>query len=540
MLLSFVVAALVSPADDLVIKNALVWTDGQRTQDACVAVKDGRVTYLGKNDAGRIAKAAKVVDAKGTVVLPGFIDSHTHLLDGGVELTQLDLRDANTKSEFVRRVGAWAQKTEKGKWLIGNSWSAESWPEKVQPVKEDIDPVTKDVPTILVRMDGHSLIANSAALKLARITRDTKNPGGGSIDRDPKTGEPTGVLRETAMALIYFVVPRSTNEETYQGLRAAAKMANQCGVTAVSEIGSTSGWHHYLRFAKEPAPSLRFALYCTTVDWTSQIKQIQEFTPMDGWVVPKGIKAYMDGSLGSRTAWMLEPFTKMLPDQASPTGLPRTGFTDGSYRKGIKEAAAAGLQVIVHAIGDRANREILDLFESAVPNLKQLRFRVEHAQHLTAADIPRFGKLGVIPSMQPYHKADDGRYCEEVIGTDRSKTSYAYKDLLDTGAQLTFGSDWSVVSINPWLGIETAVTGKIMTGKVWMPHENIPLDQALLCYTSRGAYAMRMESEIGSLKVGHRADIQILNKSPFAKNPEYRSIKPARLFIEGREVKLGG
>ena len=244
----------------------------------------------------------------------------------------------------------------------------------------------------------------------------------------------------------------------------------------------------------------------------------------------------MDGSLGSRTAWMLAPYTKPLPDQKSPTGLPRPGFSDGTYERGIREAAAANLQVIVHAIGDRANREILSLFEKAAPNLNGRRFRVEHAQHLTAEDIKRFGKLGVIPSMQPYHKADDGRYCEEVIGTARSRTSYAYRDLLNSGAQLAFGSDWPVVGDNPWLGIETAVTGKVLTGKTWMTHENITLNEALIAYTSAGAYAMKRENDLGQIKEGYCADFQILNASPFAKGVDFTKLHPDTLYVGGRKV----
>jgi predicted amidohydrolase YtcJ len=324
----------------------------------------------------------------------------------------------------------------------------------------------------------------------------------------------------------------------YDGLKAAVKMANGFGVTAVREISGVDSWDAYKKYAQEPDPTLRFALYATTTDWTSQIAAIKKFAPVKGWVEPKGVKAYMDGSLGSRTAWMLEPYTKPLPDQKSLTGLARPGFSNGLYEKGIKEAVSANLQVIVHAIGDRANREILDLFVKCAPDLAERRFSVEHAQHLAPADVSRFGKLGVIASMQPYHKADDGRYCEEVIGTERSKTSYAYREILDSKGPLAFGSDWSVVSISPWLGIETAVTGRILTGATWMTHQNISIDEALKAYTVGGAYAMRMENEIGQVGAGYRADFSILNSSPFVAAPDWKNIRPHMLFVEGREVRF--
>lgn len=534
-MISLLVALAIAPAD-LVIENALIWSGGKRIKANFIAVRGHRFVYVGAKDASYIGRTTRVVDAKGKVVLPGFIDSHTHFIEGGYTLTQLSLRGANTKAEFLRRIKEWADKTPGKDTVVGTAWSAESWPEKVQPNRFDVDAVTGVHPAVLYRMDGHSLLLNSLALKKLGITRDTISPSGGSIDMDPVTGEPTGLLRETAMVRASFVLPPVTAQVMEQGLRASVKMANSYGITAVSEITSVGDFAMYENYANDD-PTLRFALFARATNWTNEIRAIRAFPHKSEWVRVNGLKAYMDGSLGSRTAWMLEPYTKPLPDQKSLTGLPREGFTDGTYERGIREASQAGLQVIVHAIGDRANREILNLFEKAAPNLSSLRFRVEHAQHLTAPDIVRFGKLGVIPSMQPYHKADDGRYCEEVIGTERSRTSYAYKDLLKSHANLAFGSDWPVVDANPWLGIEAAVTGKILTGKFWMTHENISMDQALAAYTSAGAYAMKREKELGEIKVGYLADFQILNRSPFTANVDFATMKPLALYVGGKEVR---
>lgn len=535
-MLSLLVAIAVAPAD-LVVENAVVWTDGHRTKDTFVAIEDGRFVYVGASKNSRYIGAKTIVlDAKGKVLLPGFVDSHTHLMDGGASLTSLNLRGANTKAEFLRRIKEWADKTPGKETIVGNSWSAESWPDKSQPTRQDLDSVTGEHPAVLYRMDGHSLIVNTIALKKLGITKDTKSPEGGSIDKDPTTDEPTGLLRETAMARVGFILPPTTPKAIEDGLRAAAKMMNTHGFTAVSEVCSTGDFPRYVAYASSADASLRFALFARATNWTDEIRAIQSFKGVPEWVGANGIKAYMDGSLGSRTAWMLQSYTKPLPDQKSLTGLPRPGFTDGTYKRGIKESAKAGLQVIVHAIGDRANREILSTFFECAPNLSDLRFRVEHAQHLTAVDIARFGSYGVIPSMQPYHKADDGRYCEEVIGTDRSRTSYAFKDLLASHAHLAFGSDWPVVDCNPWLGIETAVTGKTLKGNLWMTHQNISIDQALTAYTSGGAYAMKRENDLGQIKEDYIADFQILNQSPFAKKIDWTSMRPEHVYVNGRRV----
>jgi predicted amidohydrolase YtcJ len=532
-----VIAALaigLPQSPDIAILNAKIWTDGAVQRADCLVIKSGRIDYVGGLGGLKLPKGAQIVDAKGAVVIPGIIDSHAHLMEGGTGLIdQLDLRGAKSKAEFIQMVRDFAAKLPLDKWVVGHSWSAESWPEKEQPRKEWIDEATGGRPAVLERMDGHSSLVNSEALKRSEITKETKDPDGGVIDRDA-SGEPTGILRERAAGLVK--TPPPTEGDLYRGFLMAIEQANRFGVTAAADIASPMRIPLYQRYAGQGYRSFRIALYARTDNWPLAFELMGSAVPVTGWFKPNGVKAYMDGSLGSRTAFMHEPFTTPLPHQPKDwRGVPMPGATDGSYQTRFKEAAAKGLQVIVHAIGDQANHDVLDFF-AQVPGIQSRRFRVEHVQHLLPEDYPRFAQLGVIASYQPYHKADDGRYCEEVIGTERSESSYAFKSLLQAKARLAFGSDWPVVTINPWEGIAAAVTGKILTGKVWMPHQNISIHQALDAYTRGAAYGIFMEHEIGSLRKGYRADLAILNMDPFKPGTDLAKVKPTSLYVEGKKV----
>lgn len=524
-----------TPADFAIV-NAKIWSDGARQKSDCITVTKGRITYVGSVMGLKLAKTTKVIDAKGRLVIPGIIDSHAHLMEGGVSLIdQLDLRGAKDKEDFIRRVREFSAKLPKDKWVVGHSWSAESWPDKVQPTKEWIDEATGGRPAILDRMDGHSSLVNSEALRRAGVTKDgPKDPDGGVVDRDATTGEPTGILREHAMGLV--TAPPPTDEDLYRGYLAAVKQANRFGVTGAADIAGPARIKLYQRYANGPAPSFRIGFYSRTDSWPFAFQALAATKKISGWFQPNGMKAYMDGSLGSRTAFMHAPFTTPLPHQPKDwRGLPMPGATNGTFAREFAEAAQRGYQVIVHAIGDQANHDVLDLF-AKVSGIQSKRFRVEHVQHLLPEDYPRFAQLGVIASYQPYHKADDGRYCEEVIGTHRSESSYAFKSLLQHKARLVFGSDWPVVTNNPWEGIQAAVTGKILTGKVWMPHQRISFDQALDAYTRSAAYGIFMEKEIGSLKPGYRADLMILDQDPYKPGIDFSKIKPTALWVEGRRV----
>ena len=516
--------------------NAKIWTDGHLTKDLMLFVRDDKVAFVGDPSFVSYRPSnLKIVDVHGAVIIPGLIDSHAHMIEGGIGLnSQVDLRGAKNKEEFIRLVREFAKTVPAGKWIVGHGWSAESWPGRPQPTKEWIDEATAGHPAILSRMDGHSALVNSEALRQSHINADgPANPKGGVIDRDPSTQEPTGILRDSALQFVR--TPDPTDQVVYHGFLTAVREANKEGITAVSDIEAPNTaelYRHY--FAGNP--TIRVGFYSNYALWDDVYRTLAAAPKPSAWFRANGIKAYMDGSLGSRTAYMHAPFTTPLANQSKDwRGAPRAGATSGLYAKKFPQATARGYQLIVHAIGDQANHDVLDLF-AAIPNHESKRFRVEHAQHLLPEDIARFGELGVIASMQPYHKADDGRYAEDIIGVERCRSSYAYRSILKSGGRLAFGSDWPVVSNNPWLGIATAVTGKIMTGKVWMPQENITLDQALDAYTRSGAYAIFMEDKIGSLKPGYQADFVILDRDPFKKGTDLASVKAKSVYVAGKLV----
>ncbi|MCH8273403.1 MAG: amidohydrolase [Armatimonadetes bacterium] len=537
-MLSLLVACLLTPQPaDLVIENARIWSDGRVGFAEFAAVRDGRFVYVGPKREEFIGEGTERVNARGRVVLPGLIDSHVHMMGGGASLTQLYLRDAKDKPDFIRLVEEWADGLPAGKWVLGGRWSVESWAVREQPTKEWVDPVTGDRPLYLSRMDGHSALVNSAALRLAGITKDgPPDPEGGVIDRDAETGEPTGILRESAMGIVSRHIPATTFDDRVEALKRAMEEANRNGVTAVSDIPGLGSLPVYERLAESGDLTVRFFLYPTAGDWQSAAETVKGFKAKKGWVEVKGFKAFVDGSLGSRTAFMREPFFGNEPGRENWRGLLTEGVEDGRFARNAAAARDAGMQTIVHAIGDEANHILLNTLADVYQDIAKARCRSEHAQHLLPEDIFRFGELGLIASMQPYHKADDGRYAEDYIGAERCRSSYAFKSLLNAGAVLAFGSDWPVVSINPFLGIEAAVTGRTLDGKLWQTQENISVGEALRCYTSRGAYAAFAEDEIGKIAPGFRADFVILNRSPFDANPQWSEIRPTAVYVEGKLV----
>lgn len=538
MLATHVVASCLflaaAPPADLVIENARIWSDGLAGFASFAAVRDGRFIHVGEREERWIGPATLRLDAQRRLVIPGLIDSHIHMLGGGTNLAQVQLRDVADKEEFIRTVAQWASRLRPGQWILGGRWSVESWASPQSPTREWLDEATGDHPLFLSRMDGHSALVNSAALRLAGITREgPADPVGGVIDRDPQTGEPTGILRESAMHLVSRFIPEPSDDDNVDALHAAMQHALAHGITAVSDIPSIGDLRAYERLAADEALPMRLFLYPTANDWESAALRVRRFSGRPGWIEVRGFKAYLDGSLGSRTAMMRRPFLANRPDRPEWRGLFAEGVEDGTFARNLRAARAAGLQVIVHAIGDEANHFLLNSLVTEFPDLRAARCRSEHAQHLLPEDIQRFGDLGVIASMQPYHKADDGRYAEAIIGAMRSRSSYAYKSLLDAGAVLAFGSDWPVVSIDPMLGVEAAVTGRILTGQTWQSQENITVAEALRCYTSRAAYALGRDDEIGRIAPGYRADFVILNASPFDRSPDWKAIKPVAVYVDG-------
>lgn len=533
MTTAMLIAVIAPHAADLVVTNAVVWSDGMTGFATGFAVHDGEYVYVGNEAHLYVTEETTVVDAKGKVVIPGIIDSHIHMLNGGSSLNQIQLRDAKDKQDFIARLKKWAQEHPEQQWITGGRWTVESWADKTEPDRHWLDEAVPDRPVYLSRMDGHSGVANTKALQLAGITKDTPDPAGGRIVRE-QDGSAHGILRETATGLVTRHIPGKSRQELANDLRAAMKHANSMGITAVSDIPGEGSLPVYQEVAAQGL-TVRFGLY-PTMSPSSINRVAHEFQEKEHWLELKGVKVYMDGTLGSRTAWMFEPFKNIPADVPNNTGLPRPEFTNGTVKTIASLCATNGLQLIGHAIGDRANSELVGVFRGAWPEVRAARPRLEHAQHLRASDIPLIGLLGVVTSYQPYHKADDGRYCESYIGAERSSSSYAYKDVLDSGGVLAFGSDWPVVTNDPFLGIQAAVTGRTLAGELWQTHNNIPVTEALRAYTSSAAYAMFWEKKVGRIAPGYLADFVVLTESPFALNPNWANIKPTATYVGGKKV----
>ncbi|MEW5883875.1 MAG: amidohydrolase [Armatimonadota bacterium] len=528
----------IQPAD-LVIENARIWTDGRVGFASFAGVRDGRFVHVGGFEPSLVGPNTERIDAEGRVVLPGFIDSHIHMLNGGNNLSQLQLREARDKEDFIRRVREWASGLPEGRWILGGRWSTESWQIVQQPTREWVDDASQGRPLFLSRMDGHSALVNTIALRMAGITKDTPDPPGGVIDRDPVTGEPTGILRETAMGLVSRLIPPPTLQDKVDALNRAMQAANAMGITTVCDIPSIADLPAYEALAERDDLTVRFLLYPTGGDWRRDAERLRAFRGKPSWVEPRGFKAYFDGSLGSRTAWMSAPFANNPADNKDWSGLPMPIATDGTFDRNARAAAEANLQVIVHAIGDEANRVLADKLLAAyggIERLRAARARSEHAQHLAPDVVRAFAERGIIASLQPFHKADDGRYAEQYLGKERCAWSYAYRSLVNAGAVIAFGSDWPVVTQSVMLGLEATVEGRILNGAIWFPEQSITVAEALRAYTSYAAYASFMEKEIGRIEVGYRADFVVLNSSPFDLSPKWSDIHPDLVFVEGRKV----
>jgi hypothetical protein len=526
---------------DLVIFNGRVWTvDPARPSAEAVAVVGERIAAVGANDEIRrwIGRQTRVVDAAGKSVLPGFIDAHAHFATGGFQLSSVDLRDAATPEEFTRRLGEHAKKLRKGEWIQGGTWDHELWGGSPLPTREWIDRVTPDHPVFVSRYDGHMALANSLALKLAGVTRNTTSPAGGEIVNDAR-GELTGLLKDAAMDLVSRIIPEPTEEQRMRAIRAALAEARRLGLTGIHDISDAPTMRVYQKLLAGGELTARF--YCLTPieQWESPARAGITAGFGNDWIRTGALKGFADGSLGSTTALFFEPYK----DAPNTSGLPAAMmFPEGNMLKMALGGDRAGLQLCIHAIGDKANRLILDVFAEVEKQhgRRDRRPRIEHAQHIHPDDFARFARLGVIASMQPYHAIDDGRWAEKRIGHKRCETTYAFRTFLDNKVTLAFGSDWTVAPLDPLQGIYAAVTRRTLDGKNsggWFPEQRIALAEAIEAYTMGSAYAEFAEKHKGSITPGKLADLVLLDADLFAIPPEkIKDAKVSMTIVGGKVV----
>jgi predicted amidohydrolase YtcJ len=531
---------LMPPANQitLAIVNAHIWTGNPAQPWASgIAVSGEKIAAVGSS--AEIAKmvrgsSARVIDAKGGMVTPGFIDSHVHFIPAGFRLSSVQLRDARTPAEFIARIKAYAATVPRGAWITGGDWDHQNWGGEL-PRHDWIDSVTPNNPVWVSRLDGHMALANSVALSAAGVTASTPDVEGGTIARDA-AGNPTGIMKDNAEGIVDRVEPLPPAELSDRALDAAMHYVAARGVTSVHNMGTFSDLATFERAHHAGRMITRIYAVTPIARWALLRDTITARGKGDEWVRIGGIKGFVDGSLGSHTAAMFATFSDSPKD---------SGFfveTPDDLLRWTSEADRAGIQVIVHAIGDRAINLQLGIFERVERENgpRDRRFRIEHAQHLLPADIPRFRQLSVIASMQPYHAIDDGRWAEAVIGTERAKTTYAFRSLLDAGARLAFGSDWYVAPPTPLEGIYAAVTRRTLDDKHpngWVPEQKIGVEDALRAYTVNAAYASFEESIKGSLERGKLADLVLLDSDITRIAPEtIRDAKVLMTIVGGKVV----
>jgi len=527
------------PAADLIIRNAKVWTvDGSHPEAEAVAVLGDRIVAVGSNhevDAWR-GPNTRVVDAAGKRLLPGFNDAHVHFTSGGQQLDSVQLTDATSAQEFVRRIADRAKKSSRGDWILGGDWDETKWTPAQLPTKELIDAVTGNIPVAVSRYDGHMILANSAALKLAGITAQTPDPAGGVIVRDAQ-GNPSGALKDAASDLVFKVVPDPTHDQRRHAIERALEYAASLGVTSVQHMNPDyADIAIYAELLEEGKLTTRIyaAPLISQVDDQTKIGIRRAFG--GPYLRIGALKSYADGSLGSRTAYFFDPFTDqpdnrgLLSDAMHPISLMRDRMMQGD---------GAGLQLCTHAIGDAGISAILDIY-AQIENAhgpRDRRWRIEHAQHMAAKDFDRFAQLHVIASVQPYHAIDDGRWAEARIGHDRASRTYAFRTFMDHGVRLALGTDWDVAPLNPMLTLYAAVTRATLDGKNpngWFPEQKLTVKETIEAYTMGSAYAEFQDQVKGSITPGKLADMVLLSDDVLTIDPvKIRDAKVLKTWVGG-------
>jgi predicted amidohydrolase YtcJ len=499
-----------------------------------IAVANGKIIAAG-NDADLLKRktaATKVVDLNGAFVMPGFIDAHTHIAGAGQQKLTIDLDGTKSLAEMQQRIRDYAAKQSPGAWLQGGGWDHTKWPTKTLPTRQDIDAVSAGHPAVLERTDGHILVANSAALAAAHINRDTPDPAGGKIDRDP-SGEPTGIVREgPATSLLFKIIPPPTPEERRKALLLAINDALANGVTSVEDYSSWDDFRVLEDLERSHQLHLRVSEWLTFDLPVETLKQHRASHPQTDPLLHTGmLKGFMDGSLGSRTAALAAPYS----DDPKNSGIPR--YDQTKLNQLAASRAAAGLQLGFHAIGDRANHMALEAFAFAGATPAR-RFRIEHAQVLLPTDFDTFARLGVIASMQPSHLLTDMNWAADRLGPERTRYSYAWRSMLDHHIPLAFGTDYPVESINPFRGLYAAITRQNESGtKTFEPHEKLTLSEAIYAYTQGSAYADFREHEKSRLEPGFLADFIVLDRDITTATPQQLlHTRVLRTIVNGETV----
>jgi predicted amidohydrolase YtcJ len=492
-----------------------------------------------------VGPKTKVIALAGRRVVPGIYDSHLHFLGGGLQLTRVDLKDAKDEAEFGRRLREFDRKLPPGQWMLGGNWDHDRTFDGKLPTAALVDKYVPDRPVFIRRYDGHMALANTAALKLAKVTADTKEPAGGVIYRLDDGKTPSGILKDNAMGLVDRLIPEPDEKEIYRAVQAAMRACAENGITSAQDMGGGSADTRRKLFRilqglardRERLLTLRLDLRWPIADRGDIIAVGAEANYGSDYVRIGGVKGFMDGSLGSSTARMFEPF------EGGGKNVGVFVTPPDAMGNMIRECDQAGLSVAVHAIGDEANATLLDLYANVARRNKSsdARFRIEHVQHLRPADYPRFKALGVVASMQPYHVVDDGRWAEGRIGPRRCASSYAFRSLLDHGARLAFGSDWPVAPLDVLAGIDAAVNRRTLDGKHpdgWFPEQRITVAEAVEAYTSGSAWAAFQEADRGAIRAGKFADLVVLTRDIFAPAERDRiaDTKVALTIVGGKVV----
>ncbi|WP_339628111.1 amidohydrolase [uncultured Maribacter sp.] len=539
LIFSFAITILLTSCEndsikaDLIITNANIWTGNSDNPKAeAMAIKEDTILAIGSViDIQKFkGESTEVIDVQNKFITPGFIDTHVHLLMGGNSLLSVQLRDAKTKNEFINRIAAFANNIKPNQWIVEGNWDHTLWGGEL-PTKEWIDEFTGENPVAIYRMDGHMILANSAALKIAGIDKNTANVENGEIVKNPD-GTPTGILKSEAMYLVLNKIPALTNNEKKEAINAAQDYLISQGVTSIHDVDSLGGFE--ILDKMYASNKLKIRVY--SADPLKYWNSIPNTTIEPKWLKNGLLKGFVDGSLGSHTAAFNEPYS----DKSEDKGLFIVDV-DSLYQW-VSNADNKNLQITVHAIGDRANNTILNTFQRVIEDNgnKDRRFRIEHAQHLAKDDINRFSKLNVIASMQPYHAIDDGRWAEELIGKERIKSTYAFKSLLDANTTLVFSSDWPVAPASPIYGVYAAVARQTTDGKNpdgWVPEQKISVSQALMAYTKNAAYSSFDENLKGTLEPGKFADFVILSEDLFSIEPnKIKDVHVLQTYIGGNKV----